>query len=109
MKIYACNDKIIPHTTNVLAEELQYVLTITNTFKDIYEGIKWAKTCKFSDPWPPMHATVILEPSDVDEDAQHLMFVQLQSKISAYLQRLGTDDKDTTNTQFLQELQISHE
>ena len=75
----------------------------------MYEGIQWAKTHHFHGPWPPMHATVILAPLDVDENVQHEMYVQLQSKISTYLQELGTGGKDITYTQFLQELHITHE
>ena len=43
------------------------------------------KSCCFGAPWPPMWATIILEPLDIDENAQHEMYVQLQSKINTNL------------------------
>ena len=75
----------------------------------MYESFKWAKTCHFGAPWPPMHATIILEPLDVDENPQHEVYVQLQRKISIYLKELDTDGTDITYIQFLQELHITHE
>ena len=36
-----------------------------------------AKTCWVGVPWPPMHDTNILEPLDVSENEQHVVYVQL--------------------------------
>ena len=53
--IFVCNDKIILCSANVLQ---------TWTFGEMSEGM-------FSAPWPPMPGAVILEPLDVDENAQY--------------------------------------
>ena len=66
----------------------------------MYEGTKWARTWKFGVPWPPMNATIILEPVHVDKNAQCEIYVQLQSGINKYLQELGTDGKDNIYTTF---------
>ena len=58
----------------------------------------------------PLHATLILKPVDVDENAQHEKYVQLQSNITTYLQEHGIDGNDITYTQSLQPfLHIIHE
>ena len=75
----------------------------------MYEGIKWARTCQFGALWPPMYATIMLEPLDVNENAQHKIYIQLESKINRYLQKLSTDGKDVIYIQFLKELDITHE
>ena len=36
--------------------------------------MEWVKICQFGGPWPPMHATIILEPLDIDENAKHEMY-----------------------------------
>ena len=48
----------------------------------------------------PCMIHLILEPLDVDEIIQCEVSVQLQSKISMYLEELGTDGKDITCIQF---------
>ena len=56
------------------------------------------RTCWFGAPQPPLCATIMLEPLNDDENGHHEMYVQLHSKISTYLQDLGTDGKDVTYT-----------
>ena len=73
----------------------------------MYDVSNRQRTCQFGVSWPPMHATIILEPLDVDENPQHKVYVQ--RKINIYLKELDTDGKDITYIQFLQELHITHE
>ena len=107
--IYAFNGKIISCSTDVSEDELQYVLLPKHKHSETCMKVSNEQnTCQFGAPWPPMHATIILKPLYVNKNAQCEMYVQLQSNINN-LQELGTNGKDITYTQLLQELNITLE
>ena len=74
-EIYAYNDKIVSCSTDI-SQELHYVLLQkhkhSRTCMKVSNG---QKTCQYGAPWPPMHATIYLEPLDVDENAQREVYV----------------------------------
>ena len=74
--IYVYNDKIISCSTDISEEELQYVFLQKHKHsKTCMKVLNGQKTHPFGALSPPMHATVILEPLDVDVNAQCVVYV----------------------------------
>ena len=83
--VYAYNDKLISCSTDVSQDKLQCMLLQKHIHSKTCMKVSYGKkTCQFDAPWPPMCTAIILEPLDVDENAQHKMYVWLQSRINIF-------------------------